>query len=133
MITPKSCSSLKSGRGGSSSGNYTIDPDGKGGVEPFSVYCDMSDKGGVGVTVMSHDRESGAHVVHIPGCGVTPGCYCCHRKDVSYTGVSTAQSAALTLVLQLKPVNSLLNLSVKMMLPLCQSQLPGGCHVMEEK
>ena len=30
LITPKSCSSLKSGRSGSSSGNYTIDPDGKG-------------------------------------------------------------------------------------------------------
>ena len=28
-ITPKSFSSLKSGRSGSSSGNYTIDPDGK--------------------------------------------------------------------------------------------------------
>ena len=99
-ITLKSCSSLKSGRSGSSSGNYTIDPDGKGGVAPFSVYCDMSDKGGVGVTVISHDSESRTHVVHIPGCGVTPGCYCCHRKDVSYTGVSTAQLAALTRVSQ---------------------------------
>ena len=73
VITPKSCSTLKSGRSGSSSGNYTFDPDGKEGVEPFSVYCDMSDKGGVGVTVMSHDSESRTHVVHIPGCGVTPG------------------------------------------------------------
>ena len=100
-ITPKSCSSLKSGRSGSSSGNYTIDPDGKGGVAPFSVYCDMSDKGGVGVTFISHDSESRTHVVHIPGCGVTPECYCCYRKDVSYTGVSTAQLAALTRVSQI--------------------------------
>ena len=99
-ITPKSCSSLKSGRSGSSSGNYTIDPDGKGGVAPFSVYCDMSDKGGVGVTFISHDSESRTHVVHIPGCGVTPECYCCYRKDVSYTGVSTAQLAALARVSQ---------------------------------
>ena len=99
-ITLKSCSSLKSGRSGSSSGNNTIDPDGKGGVAPFSVYCDMSDKGGVGVTVISHDSESRTHVVHIPGCGVTPGCYCCHRKDVSYTGVSIAQLAAPTRVSQ---------------------------------
>ena len=51
----RSCSSIKSGRSGSSSGNYIIDPDGKGGVTPFSMYCDMSDKGGVGVTVISHD------------------------------------------------------------------------------
>ena len=96
----KSCSSIKSGHSGSSSGNYIIDPDDKGGVAPFSVYCDMSDKRGVGVTVISHDSESRTHVVHIPGCGVTPGCYCCYRKDVSYTGVSTAQLAALTRVSQ---------------------------------
>ena len=37
-----SCSSIKSGHSGSSSGNYIIDPDGKGGVAPFSVYCDMT-------------------------------------------------------------------------------------------
>ena len=93
---PLSCSSIKSGRSGSSSGNYIIDPDGKGGVAPFSVYCDMSDKGGVGVTVISHDSESRTHVAKIPGCS-TAGCY---RKDVTYTGVSTAQLAALTRVSQ---------------------------------
>ena len=92
----KSCSRIKSGRSGSSSGNYIIDPDGKGGVAPFSVYCDMSDKGGVGVTVISHDSESRTHVGNIPGCGGA-GCY---RKDVTYTGVSTGQLAALTRVSQ---------------------------------
>ena len=90
---PLSCSSIKSGRSGSSSGNYIIDPDGKGGVAPFSVYCDMSDKGGVGVTVISHNTESRTHVANIPGCGWTPGCY---SKDVTYTGVNVAQLAALT-------------------------------------
>ena len=74
-----------------------IDPDGNGGVAPFSVYCDMSDKGGVGVTVISHDSESRIHVgPSIPECGFA-GCY---RKDVQYTGVSTAQLAALTRVSQ---------------------------------
>ena len=92
----KSCSSIKSGRSGSSSGNYIIDPDGKGGVAPFSVYCDMSDKGGVGVTVISHDSESRTHVPNILRCG-SPGCY---KKDVTYTRVSTAQLAALTRVSQ---------------------------------
>ena len=93
----KSCSSIKSGRSGSSSGNYIIDPDGKGGVAPFSVYCDMSDKGGVGVTVISHDSESRTHVNSVnPPCR-SPGCY---SKDVTYTGVSTAQLAALTRVSQ---------------------------------
>ena len=93
---PSSCSSIKSGSSGSSSGNYIIDPDGKGAVAPFSVYCDMSDKGGVGVTVISHDSESRTHVGNIPGCG-NAGCY---SKDVTYTGVSTAQLAALTRVSQ---------------------------------
>ena len=94
---PSSCSSIKSDHSGSSSGNYIIDPDGKGGVTPFSVYCDMSDKGGVCVTIISHDSESRTHVNSVsPGC-VHPGCY---RKDVTYTGVSTAQLAALTRVSQ---------------------------------
>ena len=93
----KSCSSIKSGRSGSSSGNYIIDPDSKGGVAPFSVYCDMSDKGGVGVTVIRHDSESRTHVNSVsPGCS-SAGCY---RKDVTYAGVSTAQLAALTRVSQ---------------------------------
>ena len=91
-----SCSSIKSANSGSSSGNYMIDPDGKGGAAPFRVYCDMSDKGGVGVTVISHDSESRTYVGNIPGCGYS-GCY---RKDVRYTGVSTAQLAALTRVSQ---------------------------------
>ena len=94
----KSCSSIKSGRSGSSSGNYIIDPDGKGGVTPFSVYRDMSDKEGVGVTVISHDSESRTHVANISGCNYNnPGCY---SKDVTYTGVNVAQLAALTRVSQ---------------------------------
>ena len=37
LLKPISCSSIKSGHSGSSSGNYMIDPDGKGGVTSFSV------------------------------------------------------------------------------------------------
>ena len=93
----KSCSSIKSGRSGSSSGNYIIDPDGNGGVTPFSVYCDMSDKGALGVTVISHDSESRTHVNSVsPGC-TGSGCY---SKDVTYTGVNVAQLTALTRVSQ---------------------------------
>ena len=98
VLKKTSCSGIKSGRSGSSSGNYIIDPDGKGGVTPFSVYCDMTDKGGVGVTVISHDSESRTYVGNIPGCGLNnPGCY---SKDVTYNGVSSAQLAALTRVSQ---------------------------------
>ena len=93
-----SCSSIKSGHSGSSSGNYIIDPDSKGGVAPFSVYCDMSDKGGVGVTVISHDSEKRTYVGNISGCEWTkPGCY---RKDVTYSGVKIAQLSALTRISQ---------------------------------
>ena len=41
----------------SANGNYVIDPDGEGGLAPFTVYCDMSDMNGVGVTLISHDTE----------------------------------------------------------------------------
>ena len=44
------------------SGYYIIDPDGVLGEDPFLVYCNMSDKGGVGVTVISHDSEERIHV-----------------------------------------------------------------------
>ena len=98
-VTPKSCSkNIKLKCSEKPSGNYIIDPDGKGGVAPFSVYCDMSDKGGVGVTVISHNRESRTHVANIPGCNYNnPGCY---KKDVTYTGINVAQLAALTRVSQ---------------------------------
>ena len=43
----------------SASGNYEIDPDGAGGLAPFTVYCDMTDKNGVGVTIISHDSDLG--------------------------------------------------------------------------
>ena len=92
---PLLCSEIKSSNKQILSGTYIIDPDGKGGATPFSVHCDMSDKGGVGVTVISHDSESRTHVGP-NGCG-SPGCY---SKDVRYNGVSTAQIAALTQVSQ---------------------------------
>ncbi|XP_022777456.1 roundabout homolog 3-like, partial [Stylophora pistillata] len=93
---PSSCSEIKKQNKGTSSGTYTIDPDGEGGVTPFSVYCDMRNKGGVGVTVISHDSESRTYVGNIPGCS-SSGCY---SEDVRYTGVSTAQLSALTRVSQ---------------------------------
>ena len=39
------------------SGDYVIDPDDEQGVAPFPVYCNMTDKGDVGVTVVKHDSE----------------------------------------------------------------------------
>ncbi|XP_068722444.1 uncharacterized protein [Montipora capricornis] len=73
------------------SGNYVIDPDGAGGLAPFRVYCNMTDKNGVGVTVISHDSESRTHV---QGCE-SAGCY---SRDIHYTGASLSQLASLTSV-----------------------------------
>ena len=73
------------------SGNYVIDPDGEGGLAPFTVFCDMIDKSGIGVTVISHDSESRTHV---SVCD-SPGCY---SRDIHYTGASLSQLASLTRV-----------------------------------
>ena len=95
QIVPLSCSGIKSANPSASSGNYVIDPDGPGGVAALTVHCDMTDKGGVGVTVISHNAESRTHVgPSMSGCGGR-GCY---RKDVRYAGASTAQLAKLTAV-----------------------------------
>ena len=73
------------------SGNYVIDPDGAGGLAPFTVYCDMSDKNGVGVTVISHDSESRTHVNGFEAKGN-------NSRDINYAGASLSQLAGLTRV-----------------------------------
>ncbi|XP_022779597.1 peroxidasin homolog [Stylophora pistillata] len=71
--------------------DYVIDTDGEGPLAPFTAYCDMSDKNGVGVTVISHDSESRTHVNgHEPH-----GSY---SRDIHYTGASFSQLASLTRV-----------------------------------
>ena len=71
------------------SGDYVIDPDGSQGKDPFGVYCNMTEKGGVGVTVVSHDSENRTHV---KGCKQS-GCY---SRNISYLGASLSQLSALT-------------------------------------
>ena len=73
----------------SSSGNYVIDPDGAGGLAPFTVYCDMSDKNGVGVTVISHDSESRTLVDGYDNYGG-------YSRSIHYSGASLSQLASLT-------------------------------------
>ena len=89
-VMATSCSVIKK-YASSVSGNYVIDPDGEGGLAPFTVFCDMTDKSGVGVTVISHDSESRTHV---SGCDLR-GCY---SRDIHYTGASLSQLASLTRV-----------------------------------
>jgi len=90
VIAGTSCSVIRK-HVSSLSENYVIDPDGVGGLAPFTVFCDMTDKNGVGVTVISHDSESRTHV---DGCN-PPGCY---LRDIHYTGASLSQLASLTRV-----------------------------------
>ena len=87
-VTPSSCSVIRKYLS-SSSGNYVIDPDGEGGLAPFTVYCDMRDKNGVGVTVISHDSESRTLVDGYDGKGD-------YSRSIHYSGASLSQLAKLT-------------------------------------
>ena len=89
FFSAKSCSHLKELNPGAESGTYIIDPDGYGTVLPFNVTCNMTDKNGVGVTVISHDSENRTLV---DGCE-HDGCY---SRDIHYTGASLSQLASLT-------------------------------------
>ena len=73
------------------SGNYVIDPDGEGGLAPFTVYCDMTAKNGIGVTVISHDSESRTSVKGYESIGA-------YSRNVRYKGASVSQLASLTRV-----------------------------------
>ncbi|XP_031574973.1 contactin-5-like [Actinia tenebrosa] len=81
-----SCSEIKKTIPLLLSGKYTISP---GGLSSFSVYCDMTDKGGVGVTVVSHDSEARTLVNGFEGVGS-------YRRDIHYAGITMNQVAALT-------------------------------------
>ena len=82
IIGNLSCSHIKAGYPFLTSGNYTIDPDGEGGEEPFEVYCDMKDNDGL--TEVSHDIEERSPV---KGCKAL-GCY---ERNVTYKGATQAQ------------------------------------------
>lgn len=75
---------------GTTSGNYVIDPDGVGPLASFTAYCDMSDKNGVGLTVISHDSETRTYV--------TANSNKNNIRNVHYSGASLSQLASLTRV-----------------------------------
>ena len=54
----RTCNDIKHSYPRTPSDSYVIDPDGEGEEKPFKVFCDMADKDGVGVTVVSHDSEN---------------------------------------------------------------------------
>ena len=92
-VSVASCSEIRK-YVGSVSGNYVIDPDGEGSQAPFTVFCDMKNKNGIGVTVISHDSESRTKVRD--GLGwAGAGSY---SRSIHYTGASLFQLASLTRV-----------------------------------
>ena len=54
---PKTCMGWDSGKEDFINGTYTIDPDGEGGEEPFSVQCVKSSSSGTVWSSVSHDKE----------------------------------------------------------------------------
>ena len=85
---PETCSRVRANIS-DVSGWHVIDPDGPQGTAPFHVYCNMTDKGGVGVTVVSHDTENRTHVKDCLSIE-------CYSRDVIYTGASFSQLDVLT-------------------------------------
>ena len=85
----RTCSDIKQSYPGTSSDSYVIDPDGEGGVKPFKVYCDMTDKDGIGVTVVSHDSESRMLVDGFRSQGL-------YSRSINYPEADMAQLANLT-------------------------------------
>lgn len=90
----KSCSMITQHT--SLNGTYTIDPDGEGGLAPFTVHCDMTDKNGVGVTVISHDSESRIQVTLRTTYSGYHQTKLAYSRDISYREVSLYQMAKLT-------------------------------------
>ena len=86
-IKVTSCSMVRK-YSNSASGNYVIDPDNEGPLVPFTVYCDMSDKNGVGVTVISHDSETRTRVKGFSN----------YVRDIHSTGAILSQLASVTKV-----------------------------------
>ena len=91
VIFPRSCADFKNSDPKASSGRYAIDPDGEKDLSPFTVYCDMNDKNGVSVTVISHDSENRTLVKGYERKGS-------YSRDIHYTGASLSQLASLTRV-----------------------------------
>ena len=91
MSSAKSCSDLKKLDPTAENGIYVIDPDGEEGVPPFNVTCDMTDKNGVGVTVISHDSENRTLVDGFEKAGS-------YSRDINYTEADLLQLASLTSV-----------------------------------
>lgn len=79
---PSTCTALKANEPETPTGYYQIQP--KKNEAPFPVFCNMTDKKEIGVTVFSHDSEEKTHVNNHEERGE-------YRKIVKYNDVSMKQ------------------------------------------
>lgn len=84
VVFATSCSDLRLA-GFSESKSYHIS---LSGLAPFTVYCDMRDKNGTGVTVIGHDSEARTLVIGTED----PGSF---QRDITYSGYTKQQLVSL--------------------------------------
>ncbi|XP_068722455.1 contactin-associated protein 1-like [Montipora capricornis] len=87
----KSCSTIQAAMNfTAASGDYFIDPDGplESSLPSFKVFCDMTDKNGIGVTVISHDSENRTQVDGYENSGS-------YTRAIHYTGANLSQLESL--------------------------------------
>ena len=121
LLVVASCSYLKENIPEAESGNYIIDSDGEGDLEPFLVYCNMTEKNGVGVTVISHDSENRTKVKGYEN----PGTYTRMLTTLEHVYLSWPVSPKSP-----HTVSSLSSTSVTARFCLVTTiQTAGGCHV----
>ena len=98
------CLAIKNGIPGSSDGEYTIDPDGIGGLSPFDVYCDMTTDDGGWTLAFTMGYSGGGDIRSMkkPGeSGWTP--FTTSTPDVSTLGYSTLEYTQLRFAGNIEP------------------------------
>jgi hypothetical protein len=87
VFYPQSCSMLRRRIPSTTSGMYFINPQGLNSSPLVQVYCDMSSKNGVGVTLIGHNSESATYVRGYGSAGS-------YRRRINYK-ISTEQIVAI--------------------------------------
>ena len=82
IALPSTCSVLKSNKPETPCGYYTIQPNKN--KASFTVFCNITYKYGIAVTVFGHDKEEKMHVKGYEGKGA-------YSRVVTYNGVSMEQ------------------------------------------
>ena len=87
LRTPTTCSELLQKHPSTTNGNHYLNPQELDSLSSVQVYCDMTSKNGVGVTVIGHDSESGTLVKGYE----SPGSY---KRKINYD-ISMEQIVAI--------------------------------------